>query len=140
MCKSSFDVIEGVGWLLRGIAVVIFLIIFIEIDEVCIVVIAMLSLQTVASKMSLLSTLEAGIVPSAMRWSLSIGYVSSGRISSSPTPPIIRGLGSVKIHRDWLVIQPSRGVGGVILGLLLSLSSSPLSKSLVTVPSSSSVL
>ena len=140
MSELGFDIIEWVGWLLWGIVVIIFLVIVVEIDEVGIVVIASLPLGAVAGEMPLLTALEACVVSRIARWSLGIGDVSPCSASSPPAPPIVWGAGSVDVHRDWLVVHPSWCVGGVVLGLLLSLSSPSLSESLVTVPSSSSVL
>ena len=139
MCKSSFNVFKGVIWLLWGAVVVVFLIIVVEVNEVGIVVIASLPLWTVAGEVSLLPTLETCIVSHVSRWPLSVGHISSGGVSSSPTSPIVWSMGSVEVHWDRLIVHPPWCIGGVVLGLLLSLSSS-LSKLLVTVPSSSSVL
>ena len=140
MSKSGFNVVNGVNRLLRGVIVVVFLIIVVEIDEVGIVVVASLPLRAVTSEVPLLTTLEACVVPRVARRSLSIGDVPSGWVSTSSAPPIVWGVGPIDIHRDWLIIHPSRCVGGVVLGSLLSLSSSSLTESLVTVPSSPSVL
>ena len=62
MSKSSFDIVNGVDWLLRGIVVVVLLVIIVKIDEVSIVVVAALPLRAVASEVSLLATLETRIV------------------------------------------------------------------------------
>ena len=140
MCKSSFDIIKRVVWLLQGVVVIVFLVVVIEVDEVGIVVVVSLSLRAVMGKMFLLPALEASVVSCAMGWFLSIGYISSGRVSSPSAPPIVWGSGSVKVHWDWLVIHPSWGIGRVVLGLLLSLSSPSLSKLLSAIPSSFSVL
>ena len=140
MGKSGFDVVNGVGRLLQGIAVIVFLIVVVEIDKIGIVIAASLPLRAVASKVSLLPALEACVVSAVTRWPLSVSDVSSGRASSSSAPPIARGAGSVDVHWDWLVIHPLRCVGGVVLGSLLSLSPSSLSELLVTVPPSSSAL
>ena len=140
MSKSSFNIINWVDWLLRGVVVIVLLVIVVKIDEIGIVIVASLPLRAVAGEMSLLTALETCIISGVARRSLSIGNVSSGCAPTSSASPIIRGTGSVDVHRDWLVVHPSRCVGGVVLGSLLSLSSSSLTESLVTVPSSSSVL
>ena len=140
MSESGFDIIEWVRLLLWGVVVVVFLIIVVKIDEIDVAVTTSLPLRTVMGEMSLLTTLETGIVSQVAGWSLCISDISSCSASSSPAPPIVRGVGSVDVHWDRLVVHPLWCVGGVILGSLLSLSSSSLSKSLVTVPSSSSVL
>ena len=62
MSKSSFDVIDWVGWLLRSVVVIVFLVVVIEIDEVRIVVVAPLPLGAVASEVSLLAALETCII------------------------------------------------------------------------------
>ena len=139
MGESGFNIVNRVDGLLRGVVVVVLLVIVVKIDEIGIVVVALLPLWAVAGEVPLLATLETCVVSRITRWSLSVGDVSSGWSPASSAPPIVRGTGSVEVHRDWLVIHPSRCVGGVILGSLLFLSSS-LAKSLVTVPSSSSVL
>ena len=140
MSKPSFDIVNGVDWLLRGVVIVVFLVIVVEIDEIGIIVVASLPLRAVAGEVPLLATLKTCVVSRITGWSLSVGDVSSSWTSMSPTPPVIWGAGSVDVHRDWLVIHPSRCVGGVVLRSLLSLSSSSLAESLVTVPSSPSVL
>ena len=141
MSKSGFNIVDRVDRLLRGVVVIVFLIIVVKIDEVSVIIVAPLPLRAVAGEMSLLPALEASVIPRVTGWSLGVGDVSSSWASTSSTPPVIRGAGSIEVHWDWLVIHPSRCVGGVVLGLLLSLSSSSsLSKALVTVPSSSSVL
>ena len=140
MSEPSFDVINGVDLLLRGIVVIVLLIIVIEINKVGVVVAASLPLRAIASEVSLLPTLEACVVSGVTGRSLSVSDVSSGRASSSSTPPIVWGAGSIEVHWNWLIIHPSRCIGGVVLGPLLSLSSSSLSEPLVTVPSSPSVL
>ena len=139
MGEPSFDVVNGVDWLLRGVVVVILLVIVVKIDEIGVVIVASLPLWAVAGEVSLLAALETSVVSRVTRWSLSVSDVSSSCIAASPAPPIVRGAGSIEVHWDRLVVHPSRCVGGVVLGSLLSLSSS-LAKSLVTVPSSSSVL
>ena len=140
MSKPSFDVVNGVGRLLRGVAVIVFLIVIVEIDKVGIVIASSLPLRTVASKVSLLPALETRVVSRVSGWPLSISDVSSSWAPASSTSPVVWGAGSIEVHWNWLVIHPSRCVGGVVLGPLWSLSSSSLSKSLVTVPSSPSVL
>ena len=140
MCKSGLDIVKGVGSLLWGIVVIVLLIVIIEVDEVCIIVVVSLPLGAIVGKVALLSALKAGIVFCSAWWPLGISYISSGWISSSSSPPIIRGLGSINVHGNWLVNHPSQCIGGVVLGSLLFLSSSSLSKPLVTVPSSSLVL
>ena len=77
MSKSGLDVVNRVDWLLWGVVVVVFLIIVVKIDEVGIVVIASLPLGAITSKVSLLTTLEACVVPRIAGWSLSICDVSS---------------------------------------------------------------
>ena len=64
MCQSGFDVVQWIGWLLLGIVVIIFLIVFIEVNEVgiAIIIVAVLPLRAVVGKMLLLSTLEACVV------------------------------------------------------------------------------
>ena len=115
--------------------------IVVKIDEIGVVIVASLPLGAITGKVSLLTALKTCVVPRITWWSLGVGDVSPGRTSASSTPPIVWGTGSVQVHRDGLVIHPSWCVGRVVLGSLLSLSpSSSLSKSLVTVPSSSSVL
>ena len=140
MSESGFNVVNRVDRLLRGIVVIVFLVIIVKIDEIGVVVVASLSLRAVAGKVSLLSALEACVISRITGWSLGVGNVSSGWSSASPAPPVVRGAGSIDVHRYWLVIHPSWCVGGVVLGSLLSLSSPSLSESLVTVPSFSSVL
>ena len=141
MHQSGLDIVHQIGWLLLGIVDVVLLVIFIEVYEVGIatVIVMMLPLGAVVGKVPSLSALEACIISHVAWGFLGIGYMSSNCISSS-TPPIVRGMGSVDIHRDWLVIHPLQCVGGVVLGSLLSLFSSSLSEPLVIVPSSSSVL
>ena len=139
MSKSSFDVIKRIHWLLRGIIVVILLVIVIKIDEVGVVIIASLPLRAVTGEMSLLTALKTCIISRIARQFLGIGDISPCSTSSSSASPIIQSTGSINVHWDWLVVHPSWCIGGVVLWSLLSLSSS-LSKSLVTVPSFSSVL
>ena len=62
MSKPSLDIVNRVDWLLRSVVFVVFLVIVVEIDEVGIVVVTSLSLRAIASKVSLLPTLEACIV------------------------------------------------------------------------------
>ena len=140
MREPSLNVVNGVGRLLRSVAVIVFLIVVVEIDQIGIVVAASLPLRAVAGKVSLLPTLEACVVSRIAGWSLSVSDVSSGRASASSAPPIVWGAGPIDVHWDWLIVHPSRCVGGVVLGALLSLSPSSLSKPLVAVPSSSSSL
>ena len=92
MCKSGLDIIKGVSQLLQGIVVVVFLIIIIEVNEICIVVFMLLPLRAIMSEMSLLPTLEAGIASCTLRWSLCVGHVSPSH-TSPPTPPIVWGSG-----------------------------------------------
>ena len=139
MSKLSLDIVNRVDWLLRGIIVVVFLVIVVKIDEIGVVIVAPLSLRAIAGEVSLLTALEACVVSCIARWSLGVGNVSSGSTSASSASPVVWGTGSVNIHWDRLVVHPSWCVGGVVLGSLLSLSSS-LAESLVAVPSSSSVL
>ena len=89
MCQLGFDIIQGVGWLLQGVIVIVFLVIVVEIDEVCVVVTTLLPLRAVASKVTLLSTLEAGVISCAMQRSLSISHISPSCTSPSPTHPIV---------------------------------------------------
>ena len=124
MSKSSFDIVNGVDRLLWGVIVVVFLVIVVKIDEVGIIIIAPLSLWAVAGEMSLLTALETCIVSCIARRSLGVGNISSGCTSTSSTSSVVRGTGSIDIHWDWLVVHPSWCVGGVVLGLLLPLSSS----------------
>ena len=138
MSEPSFNVVNRVGRLLRGVVVIVVLIVVVEIDKIGIVIAASLPLRAVASKVSLLPTLETRVVSRVTRWSLSVSDVSSGWASTSSSPPIVWGAGSIDIHWNWLVVHPPRCVGGVVLGSLLSPSS--LSESLVTVPSSPSTL
>ena len=140
MSEPGLDVVNGVGRLLRSIVVIVILIVVVEIDKVGIVIAVSLPLRAIASKVSLLPTLEACVISRVSGRSLGISDVSPGRAPTSSASPIVRGAGSIDVHRDWLVIHPSRCVGGVVLGPLLSLASSSLSKSLVAVPSSPSTL
>ena len=98
MGEPCFDVVQGVGGLLWSVVFVIFLVIIIEVDEVCVVIIVALSLGAVTSKMPLLSTLEACVVSQVMWRSLSISNISSGHVSSSSAPPVVWGVGSIDIH------------------------------------------
>ena len=140
MSESGFHIVNRVDWLLRGVIVVIFLVIVVKIDEIGVVIITSLPLQAIAGEMSLLTALETRVVSCVTERSLSVGDVPSSWTSAPSASPVVRGAGSVDVHRDWLVIHPSWCVGRVELGSLLSLSSSSLAESLVTVPSSSSVL
>ena len=140
MSKSSLDIVDRVDRLLQGIVIIVLLVIVVKIDEIGIVVIVPLPLWAVAGEMPLLTALETCIVSCVTRQSLSIGNIPSSCASTSSASPIIWGTGSINVHWDWLVVHPLRCIGGVVLGSLLSLSSSSLAKSLVTVPSSSSVL
>ena len=62
MSEPSFNVVNGVGRLLRGIVVIVFLIVVIEIDKVGVVIAASLPLRAIVSKVSLLPTLEARVI------------------------------------------------------------------------------
>ena len=61
MSESGFNIVNRVDRL-RGVVVVVFLVIVIKIDEIGIIVAASLSLRAVASKVSLLPTLETCVV------------------------------------------------------------------------------
>ena len=126
MCQLGFDVIQQVGWLLLSIVIIVFLIILIEVYEVGIatVIVAALPLRAVMGEVPWLSALEAYITSCIVWWTLSIGHMPSDCISSTPAPLIVQGMGLVYVHRDWLVIHPSWCIGRIVLGLLLSLSSS----------------
>ena len=139
MSELSFDVVKRVCWLLRSVVVVILLVIVVKIDEVGVVIIATLPLGAVASEMPLLTALETCTISRVAWRSLGVGNISSCSTSSSSASPVVWSTGSINVHLDWLVVHPSWCIGGIVLGLLLSLSSS-LSKLLVTVPSSSSAL
>ena len=80
----------------------------IEIDKVCIVIIASGALRAIVGKVSFLPTLKMGIVPSIP--GRSRGYID---LSSIISP--IWGLGSIHIHWDRLIIHPSWGICGVEL-------------------------
>ena len=101
MSKSSFNIIDGIDRLLRGVVVIVFLVIIVKINEIGVVVIASLPLQAIASEVSLLATLETCIVSRIAWWSLSIGNISSGRAATSSASPIVRGPGSVNVHSRW---------------------------------------
>ena len=62
MCKSSFDVVDRIDWLLWGVVIIVFLVIIIKVDEVGVIVVASLPLQAVTSEVSLLSTLKTCVV------------------------------------------------------------------------------
>ena len=59
MSKSSFDIVNRIDRLLRGVVVIVFLVIVIKVDEVCVVVVTSLPLRAIASEVPLLATLEA---------------------------------------------------------------------------------
>ena len=91
-----FEVIQQVGWLLWGIVVIVFLVIFIEIGEISIaIVVIVLPLGAVMGEVSLLPALEACIVSCAAQWSLSISYLSSDCISFSPSSSIVWSTGAI---------------------------------------------
>ena len=98
MSESSFNIVNRVDWLLRGVVVIVFLVIVVEIDEIGIIVVAPLPLRAIASEVSLLTALETCVVSRVAGRSLSVGDVSSGRSSASSAPPVGWGAGSVKIH------------------------------------------
>ena len=98
MSKSSFDIINQIDWLLRGVVVVVFLVIVVKIDEVGIVVTALLPLRAVTGKVPLLAALETCVIPRVTGQPLSIGDISPCSTSSSPAPPIVWGAGSIEVH------------------------------------------
>ena len=126
MSKSGLDIVNRVDWLLWGVVIIVLLVIVVKIDEISVVIAASLPLRAIAGEVSLLTALETCVVSRIAGWSLSVSDVSSGRSSTPSAPPVGWGAGSIKVHWDWLVIHPSRCVGGVVLGSLLSLSSSLL--------------
>ena len=106
MCQADFDVIHGIGF--HRFLVKIFLVIFIEVNEIGIVI-APLPQRAVPGEMTLLSTLETSSIGISARWSLCGCCPASSRSSSVPSP--VWCVGVVYIHGNRLVIHPSRGIG-----------------------------